>query len=51
MSAFPNLSPDRLKAALIAGAINLGSPGWDADTGFGVVNAASSYALLRRGNV
>lgn len=51
MSAFPNLGPDRLKQALIAGAINLGSPGWDANTGFGVVNAASSYALLRRGTV
>ena len=51
MSAFPGLGPDRLKQALIAGAINLGTPGWDADTGFGVVNAASSYALLRRGDV
>ena len=50
MSAFPGLGPDRLKQALISGAINLGAPGWDADTGFGVVNAASSYALLRRGD-
>jgi serine protease AprX len=51
MSAFPTLEPDRLKRALIAGAINLGAPGWDADTGFGVVNAASSYALLKREDV
>ena len=51
MSAFPTLEPDRLKRVLIAGAINLGSPGWDADTGFGVVNAASSYALLKREGV
>jgi serine protease AprX len=50
MSAFTGLGPDRLKQALIAGAINLGTPGWDADTGFGVINAASSYALLRRGD-
>ncbi len=51
MSAFPGLGPDRLKRALIAGAINLGTPGWDADTGFGVIHAASSYTLLRRGDV
>ena len=51
MSAFPGLRPDRLKQALIAGAINLGTPGWDADTGFGVVNAASSYELIRRGDI
>lgn len=48
MSAFPNLNPERLKQVLIAGAINLGAPGWDVNTGFGVVNAATSYTLLRR---
>lgn len=47
MSAFPNISPQRLKNALIGGAINIGAPGWDADTGFGVINAAASYMLLR----
>jgi serine protease AprX len=50
MSAFPDLGPDRLKQALIAGTINLGTPGWDTDTGSGVINAASSYALLKRGD-
>jgi serine protease AprX len=50
MSAFPDLGPARLKQALIAGTINLGTPGWDADTGSGVINAASSYALLKRGD-
>jgi subtilisin family serine protease len=47
LSAFPNLTPAHLKAALIRGAINIGPSGWDADTGFGVVNAAASYSLLR----
>jgi hypothetical protein len=51
MSAFPDLTPDRLKTALIRGAINLGQPGWDRDTGFGVINAAASYALIRNGVV
>lgn len=49
LSAFPGLTPDRLKTALIRGAINIGKPGWDADTGFGVTNAAASYMLLRSG--
>jgi serine protease AprX len=49
LSAFPDLTPQRLKQALIRGAINIGPPGWDADTGFGVINAAASYTLLRNG--
>jgi serine protease AprX len=49
LSAFPGLTPQRLKNALIRGAVNIGAPGWDADTGFGVVNAAASYILLRNG--
>ncbi|HEX2061265.1 MAG TPA: S8 family serine peptidase, partial [Thermoanaerobaculia bacterium] len=51
MSAIPNLDPVRLKNALIRGATNLGQPGWDPDTGFGVINAAASYHLLRTGVV
>lgn len=51
LSAFPGLTPDRLKNALIRGAINVGKPGWDTDTGFGVINAAASYMLLRTGTL
>ncbi|AYA64942.1 S8 family peptidase [Alteromonas sp. RKMC-009] len=49
MSAFPHLTPEELKSVLIMGAYNLGTPGWDADTGYGVINAAASYFLLQRG--
>ncbi len=48
LSAIPDLAPNDLKAALIAGAVNIGPPGWDADHGHGVVNAAASYSLLKR---
>ncbi len=48
LSAIPDLAPNDLKAALIAGAVNIGPPGWDADHGDGVVNAAASYSLLKR---
>jgi subtilisin family serine protease len=48
LSAFPDLTPQRLKDALISGAFDIGTPGWDANTGFGVVNAAASYNLLVR---
>jgi subtilisin family serine protease len=47
MSALPQLTPDALRAALIAGAVNIGTPGWDPEYGHGVVNAAASYSLLR----
>lgn len=48
LSAFPHLSPQRLKEALIQGAINVGPPGWDRDTGHGVINAAAAYSFLRQ---
>ncbi|WP_422860941.1 S8 family peptidase [Flagellimonas sp. S174] len=48
LSSFPNLSPKDLKDVLIQGAINLGSPGWDANTGYGVINAGSAYRSLCR---
>lgn len=51
MSAIPGLTPVRLKAALIQGATNLGVPGWDTDTGAGVINAAVAYNLLSSGTV
>ena len=50
LSSFTNLSPKDLKDTLIQGAINLGSPGWDSNTGHGVVNAGSAYRSLCRGN-
>lgn len=50
LSAFPSLSPDELKRALIRAATNVGRTiGWDANTGHGIVNAAATYALLRNG--
>lgn len=48
LSAFPGCMPDQLKEALICGAFNIGPPGWDADTGYGVINAAASYTILAR---
>jgi subtilisin family serine protease len=47
MSAFANLTPQRLRSVLIRTAINLNQPGWDADTGYGVINAGAAYNLLR----
>ncbi len=46
-SAMRSVTPAQLKEALIGGAISLGTPGWDANTGFGVVNAGAAYMRLR----
>ena len=47
LSAFPQLSPDALKNALIDSATNVGETiGWDRDYGHGVVNAAAAYRVL-----
>jgi len=43
ISAFPSLTPDRLRAALRAGAIEVRAPGWDPLHGYGIINAAASY--------
>ncbi|TVQ04299.1 MAG: hypothetical protein EA381_00440 [Planctomycetaceae bacterium] len=51
LNAFRDLTPDELKAVLLEGATELGPPGWDRDTGFGVVNAAVSYTILNRAPV
>jgi subtilisin family serine protease len=48
MSAFPGLTPARLKQALVAGAIDVAGAGWDTVTGHGVINAAASYYHLYR---
>jgi serine protease AprX len=49
LSAVPGVTPDRLKDSLIQTAINIGVPGWDADTGFGVTAAAAAYRFLKTG--
>jgi subtilisin family serine protease len=46
MSALPGLTPAQLKASLIASAVPVGAPGWNADTGAGVINAAAAFAAL-----
>lgn len=48
LSAFPNLTPALVKQALEQTAFNIGRPGWDPDTGWGVVNLAAAYASLRQ---
>ncbi|MGL6095676.1 MAG: S8 family serine peptidase [Fimbriiglobus sp.] len=50
LSALPGTSPDQLRRALLATAINIGPPGWDADTGFGVVNAGAAHSFLWAGS-
>ena len=44
-----SLTPAQLKQALIASCADIGLPGWDADTGFGVINAAAAYAHISQG--
>ena len=51
LSAFPDLTPARLKAALIHGAIRVSTGAWDADYGRGIVNAATAYNALDRDQV
>lgn len=48
MSAIAGLSPQDIKQALIESSIDIGKPGFDYDTGYGVVNAGSAYAVLKR---
>ncbi len=48
LSVYPRLTPAQVRTALVAGAINLGVPGFDYDTGHGVINAATSFDHLRR---
>jgi hypothetical protein len=47
MSALGPISPELMKEALIAGAEDIGIGGWDADTGYGVINAAAAYRHLQ----
>ena len=48
LSEYPDLTPDQLKGALIRSATNVGMPGYDFDTGHGVVNAAAAFRLIDR---
>jgi subtilisin family serine protease len=49
LSAFPNLTPAEMAVALTQTAVSIGQPGWDTDTGSGVVNAGAAYTRLRNG--
>ncbi|MDI1478907.1 S8 family serine peptidase [Polyangium sp. y55x31] len=48
LSAFPGATPDDIKSALVRTAVDLGKPGYDHETGYGVINAAAAYAHLQR---
>lgn len=51
LSAFPQLTPARLRQALLQGAMEVGQPGWDPLHGHGIINAGASYQRLRTGEV
>ncbi len=46
LSLRPDLSPEEIRELLARGAKDLGSPGWDGATGFGLVDAAASTGIL-----
>jgi serine protease AprX len=46
MSAFTDLTPGRLRAALVQGATKTVEADWDPEFGRGVVNAATAFAVL-----
>lgn len=50
MGAIAGVTPDTLKQALMESASNIGVPGWDRDTGFGVINAAAAHVFLKTGS-
>jgi subtilisin family serine protease len=47
LSAFPDVTPEEIKRALMVSAFDLGEVGRDFETGAGVVNAAAAYHFLR----
>lgn len=47
LSAFPQLTPVQIKSTILACADLLNTPGWNAETGFGIVNAAAAYNMLK----
>ena len=46
MSAAAGITPELLKEALVAGAARVGVPGWNPDTGSGIIDVAASYQYL-----
>jgi subtilisin family serine protease len=48
LSAFPDTTPERLKAALVHGASRITNDGWDPGYGRGIVNAATAFRALDR---
>ena len=47
MSAFPGVSPQRLKAALMSTArVSAAGPGWNPDFGVGIIDVAAAFAFL-----
>ncbi|MFV0459115.1 MAG: S8 family peptidase [Actinomycetales bacterium] len=47
MSAFPGISPEELRTALLAGLTTVSAEPWDPGYGRGIVNAGASYSWLR----
>ncbi len=48
LSAFPGLHPDMIKRVLMGTATDLGPTiGWDPKVGYGAINAAAAYQLLK----
>ncbi|MFG1622654.1 S8 family serine peptidase [Kribbella sp. NPDC049227] len=48
LSASPSMTPDQLRAAMLAGLHNVSGTDWDPGYGRGIVNAAASYSALKR---
>ena len=46
LSVDSTLTPAELKGALIQSAVDIGTPGYDFETGHGVVNAAAAFRLV-----
>ena len=47
ISRFPSAPAERVKNALTCSAVNLGSPGWDGQSGFGKLDAGRAVEQLR----
>jgi serine protease AprX len=48
LSAFPGITPERLRAALVRGASKTVDADWDPEVGRGVINAAAAYDALEQ---
>ena len=47
----PTLKPDQIKTILEKTATDMGSYGWDADTGYGLVNVKAAVEAVRNGHI